>query len=155
VLLASTAVPVWARSRTTLPPIFVCTAAAGGAAANRLVLAAAGVPQGHPTRVALGTVETVAMGAELALSVVNERRLGRLSRALGEGGPGRLNRLAKWAVRAGLAARFAPRRGVADHVASVLYLLAALAFRFAWVGAGRASARDDEAVARMARTKRA
>ena len=42
VLLASTAVPVWARSRALLPPIFICTAAAGGAAANRLVLAGAG-----------------------------------------------------------------------------------------------------------------
>jgi len=154
VLLASTAVPVWARSRTTLPPIFICTAAAGGAAANRLALAAAGVPAGHPTRQALGTVETIAMGAELALSTVNERRLGALSGALEEGTPGRLFRFAKWAVRAGLALRFAPRRGAADHLASILYLLAALGFRFGWVEAGKASARDDEAVARMARTRR-
>jgi formate-dependent nitrite reductase membrane component NrfD len=152
VLLASTAVPVWARSRTTLPPIFICTAAAGGAAANRLVLAAVGVPRGHPTRAALGTVETVAMAAELALSSFNERRLGTLSGALEEGRPGRIFTFAKWAVRGGLALRFSPRRGVTDHVASVLYLLAALAFRFGWVGAGKASARDDEAVARMARS---
>jgi formate-dependent nitrite reductase membrane component NrfD len=152
VLLASTAVPVWARSRTTLPPIFICTAAAGGAAANRLVLAAVGVPRGHPTRAALGTVETVAMAAELALSSFNERRLGTLSGALEDGRPGRTFTFAKWAVRGGLALRFSPRRGVTDHVASVLYLLAALAFRFGWVGAGKASARDDEAVARMARS---
>jgi hypothetical protein len=37
------------------------------------------------------------------------------------------------------------------HLASVLYLLAGLAFRFAWVGAGRTSAQDHEAVAAAAR----
>src|SRR5204863_8830383 len=42
VLLAATAVPVWNRSRLFLPPIFVCTATATGAAANRLALAATG-----------------------------------------------------------------------------------------------------------------
>jgi formate-dependent nitrite reductase membrane component NrfD len=147
VLLASTAVPVWARSRATLPPIFICTAAAGGAAANRLVLAAVGVPRGHPTRAALGTVETVAMASELALSALNERRLGRLGDALQR----RTFTLAKWAVRGGLALRFTSRRPAAHHAASALYLIAALAFRVGWVEAGKASARDDEAVARMAR----
>jgi hypothetical protein len=91
------------------------------------------------------------MGAELALSTVNERRLGALSGALEEGTSGRLFRFAKWAVRGGLALRFAPWRGAADHAASALYLLAALAFRFGWVEAGKASAHDDQAVARMAR----
>ena len=50
VLLASTAVPVWDRSRLFLPPIFVCTASASGAAATRLALVALGTPAGHPTR---------------------------------------------------------------------------------------------------------
>ena len=54
-----------------------------------------------------------------------------------------------------LALRLARSRGGprVHHVASVLYLLAGLAFRFAWVGAGRTSALDDEAVARMHRTR--
>ena len=153
VLLASTAVPVWGRSRAFLPPIFMCTAAAGGAAANRLVLAALGLPAGHPTRTALGTVETAAMAAELALSTVNERRLGGLRQALDEGRPGRLFACAKWAVRGGLALRLASRRGGprVHHLASVLYLLAGLGFRFGWVAAGRASAQDHEAVAAAAR----
>ena len=153
VLLASTAVPVWARSRLFLGPIFISTAAATGAAANRLALAATGLQTGHPTRRALGMVETGAMAAELALSSFNERRLGRLGEALDEGRPGRLFELAKWAVRGGLALRFARRRGgpPVHHAASVLYLLAGLAFRYAWVGAGRTSAADDEAVARAAR----
>jgi hypothetical protein len=156
VLLASTAVPVWARSRLLLGPIFVATGTATGAAANRLVLTGLGMPAGHPTRKALGNVETLAMGAELALSSFNERRLGRLAESLEEGRPGTLFRAAKWMVRAGLGLRLARSRGGpwADHLAGALYLVAGLAFRFAWVGAGRTSALDHEAVARMARTSR-
>jgi hypothetical protein len=153
VLLASTAVPVWSRSRALLPPIFVCTATATGAAANRLALAASGARPGDPTRTALGTVETAAIATELALSALNERRLGDLGRALRAGGPERPFGAAKWAVRAALALRLVRGRGGAraDHAASVLHLLAGLAFRFAWVGAGRTSALDDEGVARDAR----
>ena len=57
--------------------------------------------------------------------------------------------------RAGLLLRFTRQRlgPWEHHVASLLYLGGGLAFRFAWVEAGRASARDDEAVARMARGK--
>ena len=76
------------------------------------MLVAAGVPVGHPTRAALGTVETVAMAGELALSTFNERRLGRLARRRSRtGGPGRLFRSAKWMVRGGLALRFGRRAG--------------------------------------------
>ena len=155
VLLASTAVPVWARSRLFLGPIFIATAAAKGAAVNRLVLAATGLPTGHPTRNALGTIETLAMSAELGLSSLNEKRLGRLALSLEEGRPGKLFQAAKWMIRCGLALRLARSRGAwVHHVASVLFLLAGLAFRFAWVGAGRTSAHDNEAVARMHRTQR-
>ena len=153
VLLASTAVPVWARSRPFLGPIFIATATATGAASNRLVLAAAGLPAGHPTRTALAAVESLAMGAELGLSAVNERGLGPLARALERGRPGKLFRVAKLGARTGLALRFARRGGATwvEHLASVLYIVSALAFRFAWVGAGRTSATDDEAVASTAR----
>jgi hypothetical protein len=53
-----------------------------------------------------------------------------------------------------LGLRFLRSRGGqwTHHVASVLYLLGGLSFRFAWIEAGRQSAGDDEAVARMART---
>jgi DMSO reductase anchor subunit len=155
VLLAATAVPVWGRSRAFLPPIFICTGVAGGAAANRLLLAATGVPPGHPTRTGLGAVETIAMVAELALSEVNERRLGRLGHALEHGRPGQLLKLARGGVMAGLALRALGRRGgpVLEHAASALFLAAGLAFRFAWVGAGRPSAQDDEAVAITARRR--
>jgi hypothetical protein len=155
VLLASTAVPVWARSRLFLGPIFVSTAAATGAAACRLALVARGMPVGHPTRDALGHVETGAMAAELILSIVNERRLGPLARGLARGRPGKLFKAAKWAVRTGLALRLARERGgpVTHHVASALYLAAGLMFRYAWVESGPLSARDDRVVAEMARSR--
>lgn len=154
VLLASTAVPLWARSRLFLGPIFVCTATATGAAATRLTLIATGnLPENHPTRHALGTVETVAMGLELTLSQINERRLGDLAHGLEVGRPGRMFKLAKWLVRGGLLLRpIRKRTGRPAHdFASVMYLVAGLLFRFAWVLAGQTNARDDEVVAKMAR----
>jgi hypothetical protein len=153
VLLGVTAVPLWARSRLFLGPIFVATATATGASACRLALVATGLPEGHRTRNALGTVETAAMSAELVLSTINERRLGPLGDALERGHAGRLFRAAKWGVRAGLSLRLLRGRGGAavHHVASVLYMASGLAFRYAWVEAGKESARDDRHVAEMSR----
>lgn len=155
VLLATTAVPVWARSRIFLGPIFVATATATGAAATRLTLAAAGQAEDNPSQIALARLETGAILAELTLSTVNERRLGRAGDVLGRGAPGVLFRMAKVLVVAGLAVpRIAGRRGMgrtAENAASILYLAGGLAFRLAWVQAGKASAHDDEVVALMAR----
>ena len=155
VLLAGTANPVWNRSRLFLPPLFICTAMATGAAANRLVLSAIGVPADHPTRRALGTVETAAMVGELALGEINERRLGTLREQLEAGAPGKQFNAARASVLAGLAARLLGRRGgaPAQHASSLLFMVAALLYRFGWVGAGRNAAADDEAVARTARRR--
>ena len=146
VLLASTAVPVWSRSRLFLGPIFVATATATGAAACRLAIAAAGESK-ESTRVALNRVQAGAMAAELALSIVNERRLGDAGAPLRGS---KLMKRAKWAVRAGLALQ-ATRRPKLAHAASVIHLAAGLAFRFAWVRAGHVSALDDRGVAEEAR----
>jgi formate-dependent nitrite reductase membrane component NrfD len=149
VLLASTAVPVWSRSRNFLGPIFVSTATATGAALTRLVLVGRGLPEGHPTRVALGRVETGAIGVELALSAINERRLGPAGRAMKVRRPRTLFRLAETAVVAGLGLRLAGER--AHAISSALYLTGGLAFRYGWLEVGRVSARDHEAVAQTAR----
>ena len=156
VLLASTAVPLWARSRLFLGPIFISTATATGAAACRLALSATGLKPGDPTRQALGHVEAAAMGSELLLSTINHRRLGPLAHGLHEGTPGRVFSAAKWTTRLGLALRLGVRRrgSPAHHVASGLYMLAALLFRYAWVGAGRHNASEDRVVAEMARSRR-
>jgi formate-dependent nitrite reductase membrane component NrfD len=152
VLLASTAVPVWSRSRLFLGPIFISTATLTGAATTRLVLSATGMQSEHPTRVALGRVENGAMAAELLLSEINHHRLGDLASALDDGDGGPWFHRAKWLARTGLATRLMRRwTGLAEHVASGCFMAAALCYRFAWVGAGHSSADDDEAVARTAR----
>jgi formate-dependent nitrite reductase membrane component NrfD len=155
VLLASTAVPVWSRSRLYLGPLFMCTATATGAAATRLVLAAGGLGSDHPTQVALSRVQTVSMGAELALSQRNERQLGPLADALERGRPRALFRGAKAAALAGVGLSLVGgrRRGAAGHGASALLLLGGLLFRYAWVGAGPVSAGDERAVAEAARAQ--
>jgi formate-dependent nitrite reductase membrane component NrfD len=154
VLLASTAVPVWSRSRLFLGPIFVSTATLTGAAATRLALSATGLPTDHPTCEALGRVENAAMTAELLLSEINKHHLGDLASVLEDGVGAQWFHRAQWLARAGLAARLARRRmALAEHVSSVCFLAAALCYRYAWVRSGRSSARDDEAVARTARER--
>jgi formate-dependent nitrite reductase membrane component NrfD len=153
VLLACTAVPVWSRSRTILGPAFVATATATGAAATRLVLVACGLPRAHPTRRALGMIETAAMVTELSISALGERRLGdATAAALRHGRAGNYFRTAKSLVALGLSLRLVARRtGPREHeLASFMYLAAGLAFRFAWVNAGSASATDDAVVAATA-----
>jgi hypothetical protein len=147
VLLSTTAVPLWSRSRLFLGPIFVSTAVATGAATVRFAL---GSNADEATRDALARIETGAIAAELALSTVNERRLGETARPLREGRPGKLFKLAKWSVRAGLALR-AARGERPRQAAGALFLTGGLAFRYAWIEAGKASAEDDEAVAKAAR----
>jgi Polysulphide reductase, NrfD len=154
VLLASTAVPVWARSKMLLGPIFLCTAVANGAAATRLSLGAGGVRAGHLAREALGTVETGAITVELVLAGVNERRLGELARPFRRGPATRLYRAARWASVGGLALRRAHRVSSAAHdAASLLFLAGGLALRYAWLAAGKDSARDHAAVAGAARAR--
>jgi formate-dependent nitrite reductase membrane component NrfD len=157
VLLASTAVPAWGRSRRFLPAIFMCTATASGAAATRVALGATGAaPAGHPTRAGLAALEAFAMAAELALSALNDRGLGVAGRALETGRPGRSLKAARALTAVGLAGRLVARGGrggeLSDHAPSATFLAAALLYRLGWVAAGRPSALDHEAVAALARS---
>jgi len=155
VLLASTAVPVWARSKWLLGPIFVSTATLTGAATVRLTLSALGQDEDHPSQRALLLTENGAMAAELVLSGINHHRRGRLANVLEDGAGARWFSGAKWLARLGLGLRVARRRrdvgrgagAWLNHGASVAFMGAALCFRYAWVRAGRSSAHDDEAVA--------
>ena len=77
VLLACTAVPVWARSRTILGPAFVATATATGAAATRLVLVASGLPHGPPdAQGARHDRDRLDARPSSRISALGERRLG-------------------------------------------------------------------------------
>lgn len=140
VLLAATATPLWARSRTLLAPIFITTALASGAGANRLF-------QRHgPARDALGHIELIAMGSKLVLSAINDRSLGELAEPLEEH---RIYKVSNWAARIAVALRLLRRGG---DLPSVLVMLSALCTRIAWVEAGVHQAKhDDTAVAKMAR----
>jgi formate-dependent nitrite reductase membrane component NrfD len=157
VLLAATAVPLWARSRTFLGPIFVATATATGAAATRLALSRTGRPQDDPSHVALSRLQTGAIVMELALSTANEVRLSRFGDINPRGAPRVFFRVAEASVVTGLAlpalVRRPGARRIVQNLSSVLYLAGGLAFRLAWVHAGRASARDDASVALTARTR--
>jgi formate-dependent nitrite reductase membrane component NrfD len=146
VLLAATHVPLWSRSRLFLGPIFVATATATGAAACRLAISATGESE-ETTRRALNRVQAAAMAAELVLSIVNDKRLGDVGAPLHTS---KVMKGAKWAVRAGLALQ-ATRQSRLAHAASLVHLGAGLAFRVAWVRAGRMSALDDRVVAEHAR----
>ena len=154
VLLASTAVPVWARSRLFLGPIFVSTATLTGASATRLALVATGMPDGHPTREALGRVESGAMAAELLLSEINQHRLGRLAHAFRDGRSGALvhARRSGWRAPgwrcASPAAVAAPGPTTSPAAASWPPPCASAS---RGCSAGPISAADDEAVARTAR----
>ena len=157
VLLAATAVPVWARSRVFLGPDLRLDRDGHGrrrhAAGARGGRSARGPPD--PASRSHGW-STAAIAAELALSAANERRLGRAGDALSAGAAGRLMRTAKGLVVAGLALSLLGRRRDTTrvrHATGALYLAGGLAFRIAWVEAGKASARDDEAVALTARDR--
>ena len=93
------------------------------------------------------------MLTELSISAFGERRLGDASNALSRRRPGLYFRTAKSLVVLGLALRLLARRtGPREHeLASFMYLAAGLLFRFTWVYAGQASARDDDVVAAIAR----
>ena len=148
--------PVWARSRIFLGPIFVATATATGAAATRLTLAAGGQPEDHPTQVALARLGTAAI-ADRARALLRQRAPPRARgrRALRRRG-GAADAHGRGLVVTGLALSLLGRRrdtARGRHATGALYLAGGLAFRIAWVEAGKASARDDEAVALTARDR--
>lgn len=161
VLLSCTAVPVWARSRAFLGPMFVSTSAMTGAAATRLALLTRRGTHGTGTDRALQAIEHLSLVADVALTSANRRRLGVAGEALDSGRHGLVSRSAERALLAGVVAKIAMRvlrrrtaRDVVDIAASATYLAAGLAVRFAWLEAGRASAKDDEAAAAMGRRTR-
>ena len=157
VLLASTAVPVWAAAARFLGPIFVSTATAtggGDAPGARRHGLAPGPPDAPRARRRRDRRD-----GRRARAVDRQRAPPRApGEALEEGRPGRLSRRRGRSSAAGLALRLAraPRRARAPTTAlSASSSPPALASASRWVGAGRPSARDDEVVAQPARRPQA
>jgi hypothetical protein len=136
VLLSVTVVPAW-RAHAGLLPLHFGVAALGSAAAM-LELLLPGVPPDALHRIGL-----LAASVETVLAVWTEvRGQGASDRALRRGPTGQLVRTAH--VLAGPAALLL-RLGGWRAAAAAVFLAGALLSRFAWVAAGRASARDPEA----------
>ncbi len=153
VLIAVTAIPLWAAGGIFLGPLFLATALSSGAAALTLLSMAFGKRDAESER-ARGTVETIeAISAASQLALVSARDLTtprRINQPLRVGFWGRVFRIG--AVGGGMATpltlRIAARllgpraTKIISVIAAVLTLLGALAERFAIVEAGKVSSRD-------------
>ncbi len=133
VLLGATAVPVWFAHHRLLPFHFGIVALGSAAAALELL----GFRMGPLNAIGLTVAGVEAgVGAWIELS-----RKGATARALHEGAPGLLLRIAGFAM--GPAALIARLFGSVP-VAALCFLLGAIFSRYGWVAAGRFSARDPE-----------
>lgn len=157
VLLTGTAVPVWAKAKRYLGPLFLTSALSTAVAAISLILSVDdNVPE--PTMEKLKRTEKVALLSELSLVLMMKHRLGRTGEPLWNG---RHAGLARFFVGGGLIAPLGihyvsdglerrPSR-LLTIVSSILVLAGGLAMRYVVVMAGRDSAGDPEALFEMQR----
>lgn len=157
VLLTGTAVPLWAKARRYLGPLFLTSALSTAGATILLVLTAnRKTPQTAMRK--LQRTEKMALLSELGLLLALHRRLGSTGDPLWRG---RYGRFARFFVGGGVIAPLI-LHFTADEIggrlarllaaaAAVLTLLGGLAFRYAIVMAGKDSADDPEALFEMQR----
>jgi len=144
VLLSVTAIPVWSENRRLVPVVFL--AGGLGSAAAMLELLGFLVP-------VIQFIGIVASAVETVVAIMIELRDRYVDRPLREGSVG-------WLTRAG-AALAGPtslllriswgHSSVARYVAAVCFVIGALISRYAWIGAGRVSSRDPQALFRLQR----
>jgi formate-dependent nitrite reductase membrane component NrfD len=142
VLLAGTAVPIWQGARRELPLLFSASGAAAGGAFLELF------SLGKPAEKAVDRFATASKAAELVLTVVFERAVGRVprvARPLRRGLSGWLFRGSQALTAVSLVLPLLSSRRAVRVTAGVLGTAAALALRFGIIQAGRASARDPHA----------
>jgi formate-dependent nitrite reductase membrane component NrfD len=148
VLLASTAVPVWARARHILGPLFLTSGVSSGLSALSLILSLGRGSQDTLERVE--RAELITLTTELGLIAALPATLGPLSKPFFKG---RLGLLFNVGTIAGggllpllmrlpwkLARKSTPR--AVNLGASLLVLVGGLILRYVWVAAGRVSADD-------------
>lgn len=148
VLLSSTAVPVWARARYILGPLFLTSGLSTGLSGLSLILSLGRSSQGTLER--LENAELIAMTTELGLISALPSKLGPLRKPVFQGRPGRYFKFGT--IGAGLLLPLLARLGLkvtrgstprsANICASLLVLVGGLILRYVWIVAGRASADD-------------
>lgn len=144
VLLSNTAVPVWQRTRRTLPFLFMASGMASAASLLQLL-----PEQSERERRVLRRFGVLGKVGELAAEVAVERELSRaeeLSRPLKQGRAGALWKAARLCTAASLALDLLPGRQRWKQVASgLLGTAGALATRYAIYDAGKVSTKDPHA----------
>ena len=144
VLLSVTAIPVWSENRKLVPIVFL----AGGLGSAAAVLELLGflVPVTQFIGIVASTVETL-------VAIIIELRGRYVDRPLREGVVGWLTRTGgALAGPTSLMLRiFSGHSSVARYVAAVCFVIGALISRYAWIGAGRFSSRDPQALFRIQR----
>jgi DMSO reductase anchor subunit len=133
VLLGATAVPVWSSHHRLLPFHFGMVAL--GSAAASLELLGFHLPALNAIGVAVALVET-GVGASIELA-----RHDPSASVLTQGASGMLLRVAGVCIGPG---PLVLRLLGSTHIAAAIFLIGALASRYGWLHAGRASARDPE-----------
>lgn len=146
VLLSSTGVPVWARARRLLGPLFLTSGLSTALASLSLILSF--LPRSQETLEGLERAEIVAMTTEVGLISALPPTLGPLSKPLFKGKTG--NIFKSGTVGGGLLLPLLLRLGwkltrkstpvSLNRGASLLVLAGGLILRYVWIVAGRASA---------------
>lgn len=153
VLLAATAVPVWARARNILGPLFFTSGLSTALAAISLILSLERNNENNDTLERVERAELIAATTELGLIAALPKTLGPLSKPLFKGRTGIF--FLGGTIGSGLIAPLLLRLGwkvtgkstprTINIIASLLVLVGGLILRYVWIVAGRDSADDPDA----------
>jgi formate-dependent nitrite reductase membrane component NrfD len=151
VLLSATAVPVWARARHILGPLFLSSGLSTALASLSLLLSLGRSKQDTLER--LDSAEIITMATELGLISTLPRVLGPLARPLFKGRVGVLfmagtmgsGLLVPLFTRLGWKLTRKPMPRALNIVASLMVLVGGILLRYTWIVAGRGSADDPQA----------
>jgi len=151
VLLSATAVPVWARARHILGPLFLSSGLSTALASLSLLLSLGRSKQDTLER--LDSAEIITMATELGLISTLPRVLGPLARPLFKGRVGVLfmagtigsGLLVPLFTRLGWKLTRKPMPRALNIVASLMVLVGGILLRYTWIVAGRESADDPQA----------
>jgi formate-dependent nitrite reductase membrane component NrfD len=144
VLISNTTIPVWHEARTSLPALFMGSAASAAAQVLKLLPGTMSRQESIAVN-AFGIAGTLAevMAGDAVEHEVN--RVDVVGKPLREGLSGALWKVSKAMTAAGLAIAIFGRTGSAQRTGALLGTVGAIALRFAVFHAGKASARDPRA----------